>query len=283
MPLKFKKNESFYIRDGWFEKAIISTKEEKKNIFYKDEGIEILGIGSNMVKGLKYWLQASNIINPKSSMNDLTQFGELLYKYDPYLDSKFSWFLIHYKLATNLDECPLFYLFFNSPVKTLPKSSIFGFMMERVSSIDSTAKKDYVEKDLNVFLKSYLQENADLDPEENYVCPLSELNLLKKDGSDYFKTRPQYSSLSYLIVYFALTCLYGGKPFAIEDAIEAPCSPVLVFNLDKTMFTQYLDEMRHSGLVTINKTAGLNTVYFNEKILNLPEIFERNFEGEKHV
>lgn len=53
---------------------------------------------------------------------------------------------------------------------------------------------------------------------------------------------------------------------------------MFLFNLDKNGYLQYLEEMQRSGLVTINKTAGLNAVYF-EKKLSLRDIFEMNFGG----
>ena len=44
--LKFKKNESFYIRDGWFEKAINTIDANKEiNVFAKNNGTSMLGIG----------------------------------------------------------------------------------------------------------------------------------------------------------------------------------------------------------------------------------------------
>lgn len=52
--IKFKKNESFYIRDGWFDKALNTIAEnQENNIFAKNNGIRMLGIGANMVKGLR--------------------------------------------------------------------------------------------------------------------------------------------------------------------------------------------------------------------------------------
>jgi hypothetical protein len=48
------------------------------------------------------------------------------------------------------------------------------------------------------------------------------------------------------------------------------------------MYLQYLDEMRKNGLVTINRAAGLNTVYF-EKQLSLNHIFEEQYGGSENV
>ena len=60
------------------------------NIVYR------LGIGSSMVRSLKYWLRSARIIDPVT--HKLSEFGELLYRYDRYLEDPFCWFLIHFFL-----------------------------------------------------------------------------------------------------------------------------------------------------------------------------------------
>ena len=76
--------------------------------------------------------------------------------------------------------------------------------------------------------------------------------------------------------------LYEFKPFKIEDSMNDINSPYLLFNLDKNMYLQYLEDMKKNGLITINKTAGLNTVYF-EKKLTLEDVFEMYFGGDNNV
>ena len=281
MPtIKLRRNESFYIREGWFEKAINTIEEKKTNIFFKDEGIGYLGIGANMVKGLKYWLKAAGIINYPNC--DLTEFAELLYKCDRYLDEDFSWFLIHYFLTINKDENPIFNEIFNSGIKVFNKNSMADYLVSRFSDTYDSVNRKYVEADLNVFVKSYVNEDIANNPEDNYICPLSRLKLLSRNKEEYKKQRPVFSSLSYLIVYYSLLSLYEGKPFEIEESIAVNNSPVKIFNLDKYMYLQYLDEMRKAGLVTINRAAGLNTVYF-EKQLTLKQIFEEHYGGLENV
>lgn len=278
MAIKLKKNESFYIREGWFEKALNAIAEDNtRNVFYKNNGIKILGIGSNMVKSLKYWLKAANIID---SDNKLTEFGLLLFKYDRYLEDDFSWFLIHYFMTINKDECPVTNAVFNSSTKTFDKTSLNEMLFSYFNQIDNGINKKYIESDVNVFIKSYINEDVIYNPEDNYICPLSALKLLKKERAQYKKSRPQYTKLSHLIVLYGLLNLYGDKAFDIEEAFEELNSPSKVFNLDKYMFVQYLEEMRRAGLVTINKTAGLNTVY-PEKIISLDELFSLNSKEVK--
>lgn len=280
LNFKFKKNESFYLRDGWLEKAINSIYENKQvNIFSKNNGISILGIGSNMVKSLKYWLQASGVINVTNTKTELSKFGELLYQYDRYLEDNFSIFLVHYYLVKNMQECPLFYGLFNIDIKTFTKTDFIMVINSYFQSLEINVKKEYLDEDTGVLLKSYINESKGDNPEDNYVCPLSYLRLLEKKGDKYIKTKPVYQSLSYLVVYMSLLDLYEGQAFNIEDSIEEINSPIRIFNLDKNMYLQYLEEMKKNQLITINKTAGLNTVYFEEK-LNLEDIFKRYYGEE---
>ena len=281
MELRFKKSESFSIREGWFQKAINAIKQKGISVFSKNNGIAVLGIGSNMVKGLKYWLQASHILDKKGEK--LTEdFGELLFANDRYLDSPFSWFLIHFNLVKNKQDCPIFNLVFNSGMKKFTRSDLLVYLKDAIKAEEPTANEKYIEEDLSVFLRSYINEDPLSNPEDNYACPLSELGLMKKDSKEYRLTRPTYRSLSYLIVFYALESLFTNDSFDIEEAIKGKDSPMRLFNLDKAAFLQYLEEMRHEGLITINKTAGLNTVYF-ERRLTLPEVFKQYFGGKADV
>lgn len=275
--IRFKKSESFYIREGWLQKAINAIIENKDtNIFAKNNGARILGIGTNMVKSLRYWLKASDITKTMVSKTELTQFGLLLFKYDKYLESNFSWFFIHYFLVVNMSECPLFYYFFNSNIKSFSKKDAEELVYDFYTKRGVEIKKEYIDKDLSVFIKTYFNDNFSDNPEDNYVCPLSYLKLIKKNGDKHYKIKPIYSELSYLIIYFALLTLFNNKSFNIEDSIEKEKSPYFLFNLDKNAYLQYLEEMKRHGLITINKTAGLNTVYF-EKKLSLEDIFAEYF------
>lgn len=281
--IKFKKNESFYIRDGWYEKALNTIAENKEgNVFYKNNGITMLGIGSNMVKGLKYWLNASNIIETVGSKTVLGRLGKNIYKHDRYFETLFSWYFVHYFLATNYVECPVFYGTFNADLKSFKKQDLVIYLSSIFSVDGFEIKNEYIDEDTSVLLKTYISDQIVENPEDNYICPLSSLKLLKKNGDRIEKNRPSYQSLSYLIIYYALTMLYEFKPFKIEDSMNDINSPYLLFNLDKNMYLQYLEDMKKNGLITINKTAGLNTVYF-EKKLTLEDVFEMYFGGDNNV
>ena len=277
IALKLKRNESFSIRDGWIDKAINSLNDEK-NIFYKNDGITILGIGANMVKSLKYWLSASNIIAGKD--NNLTDFGKLIYRYDRYLEEAFTWYLIHYYLCSNFDSNPVFYSFFNNiNISNITKKELVEFLIDLYTSNGYTFNEKSLEDDVSVLLKTYSITNLGDNPEDNYNCPLSNLRLLSERRNKYTKEKTKLSSINYLIVFFALQNLYEDK-FDIIESMSVECSPCKIFNLDKNSFYQMIEEMKNDDLIVVNKTAGLNTVYFKTR-LTLSDIFEKFYGGDK--
>ena len=112
IKLKLKRHESFSIREGWLAKGIKNVKENSKT-FSSAEATDILGIGTNMVKSLKYWMSAACLINEENRETFLSEFGNLIYIYDPYLEDIFCWWLIHIRMMLNIDDAYIYNLFFN--------------------------------------------------------------------------------------------------------------------------------------------------------------------------
>ena len=59
MKFKFRAHDTFFIRKGWLNKGMRNVKNDPQ-VFMGVNGnpMDILGIGTNMVKALRYWLQA---------------------------------------------------------------------------------------------------------------------------------------------------------------------------------------------------------------------------------
>lgn len=55
----------------------------------------------------------------------------------------------------------------------------------------------------------------------------------------------------------------GKKSISIGSLINAPNNIGKVFNLDRVLVNEYLDQLRVSGYITLNRTAGLDMVYIN--------------------
>lgn len=281
VKLRLKRHGSFSIREGWFEKAIDSIKDNDKSVFGKENGVATLGIGANMVTSLRYWLIASEVIMEKNSM--FTEFGKLLVEYDPYLDSDFSWWMIHQHLASNFKGAPIFNIVFNHfNIKNFTKETMNQFVLNYMqeNGIDMS-NSSQVDADTTVLLKTYIKERVN-NPEDNLNSPLGKLGLLKKNSEGLFNfTQPSYEVLPYQVVYYGLlSCLDEDEMkngINIDDLINKENSPSRIFKLDKNLLYLYLNDMRQSEIVTINKTAGLNMLYL-QQIKSEKEIFEDFFK-----
>ena len=115
---KFRGHETFYIRKGWLYKGL---KNLDKNAFvFSDKSVnssDTFGLGVNMVKSLRYWLQAVGLTEEKresqKSKQELTDLGRLVFEYDKYIEEIGTLCLLHYKLATNSKLATSWFYFFN--------------------------------------------------------------------------------------------------------------------------------------------------------------------------
>lgn len=270
--LRLKRHETFSIRDGWLEKGL-NVIAKDQTCFKKNNGPRTLGLGSNMCKSLKYWLTASDIAN-FNLQAELTEFGNLLLKFDPYLENNFSWFMIHAKLSLNFKDAPVINRIFNVEYSKFDKELLMRYLIDYFKSKNYEIGSELsLDSDVSVSLKSYLHYEES-NPEDNMGCPLSKLGLIVVDSKkNYTKQQPIYAKLNYLAVFYVMiVCMENKRDFNLEDLLNCENTPLKIFNINKSMMFLYLDEMKNAGLITLIKTAGLNTIHINEQ-LTLKEVF----------
>jgi hypothetical protein len=66
--MKFRAHETFFIRKGWLSKGMKNVVRDPA-VFMGVNGnpMDILGIGANMVKSLRYWMQAAGLTSEPSA------------------------------------------------------------------------------------------------------------------------------------------------------------------------------------------------------------------------
>lgn len=287
--LKLKRHETFSIREGWLEKGLNIIPDEP-DCFKKDNGPKYFGLGSNMCKSLKYWLNACNIadFNPQAN---LTKFGRLLLQYDPYLENNFSWCMIHAKLSLNFQDAPVINRIFNVNYSKFDKDLLTQYLIEYFKSHDyEIGAESSLDSDISIALKSYCV-TEETNPEDNMNCPLSKLGLLEIENKNFVKLQPVYAKLNYLAVYYVMNeCMKVKKidsdtefvykdDFNLEDLLNSENNPLKIFNINKSMMFLYLEEMKNAGLITLIKTAGLNTIHITQK-MKLENIFSKYYKED---
>lgn len=274
--LPLKRHETFSIREGWLEKAI-NIFNDNPTCFSKDNGPRSLGIGTNMVKSLRYWCTASKLIsfNPHKG-NKFNELGEFLLEKDRYLEELNSWWLIHLYLVTNFNDAPVLNTFFNLEINKFDKEQLSNMIKNKLENDYEIGAESSLESDVSIALKSYFSNDCS-NPENNLDCPLSKLNLLEMiDRKTYIKKQPKYNSIDYRVIYCCIVNFVyndiNNNSFNLEDLYEKNNNPLRIFNISKSSLYQYLDEMRKNGLINLIKTAGLNTVTIKKR-LSLKELF----------
>lgn len=295
LKYKIKGNESFGIREGWLNKGM-SALEENKCIFSESNAMDSLGVGSKMVKSIKYWLLASHLVEEKREKNSkhnlipTRYFGEIVKKYDPYFEDIFTLWIIHYYITTDIEFNTVWNLFFNKFVVTeFSKNAMVNKIVDESNKLYDKGNSLYnsIEADCGVILKMYSSsEEIITDPEENLISPLSELGLLSR-GSErgiYMKTKPLYNKLDRLaVLYVIISNFKDGKMSVDIDTLVSQDNNIgKVFNLDRNMINDYLDRLRQDGFIQLNRTAGLDMVYVNNELTpaQILEIYYKQSETE---
>lgn len=280
MTPKIRAHETFFIRKGWISKGMKYVKKSP-DVFVsrKDNPMDVLGIGANMVKSLRYWLQAVGITEEPSSgkrTQTFTQFGDTVYKYDKYIEELGTLYLLHYKLASNKSLATSWYYFFN--YFNLSDFTKDDFVAQIVNYIklnfeDSAVALRSLEDDFNCIISTYVPRFKTMpnrvSPENNIDCPLGELGLIdiiKKERGNivYKKAIPSASTFNPWIILAIIYDNASGKyEIALNDLLTSENNIGRMFNLDSITMLDILHNVETMGGLKIVRTAGLDIVYLN--------------------
>ena len=102
-------HESFPCRYTWLPKAVRGLRENPDLFSEEADAMVALGVGKNMVRSIRFWSLASGMtrVAPKSRGLSLTKLGSLLLGergLDPFLEDIRTLWLIHWNLATNMEN-----------------------------------------------------------------------------------------------------------------------------------------------------------------------------------
>lgn len=278
---KLKGHETFCIREGWLSKGIKAVSENQK-VFTEMYGADALGVGSNMAKAIRYWLKASGLtieVSGKGVM--LSEFGEIVLKYDPYLEENFTLWCIHINLTKNKENATCWYLFFKKyQLEEFTKEELEFFLAEQLIKYIGT--RDFSERslrdDCNVLMQMYGRERIlENDPEDKRICPLSRLGILRKNDETYKRTAPDYNAISSEVLFYLMQENKEEKAISMEEFYSGELGVQSVLGIGMNMYQDYLDQLAKEGFIDLNRTAGLDMIY-RLKCLSKEEIALHYYE-----
>ena len=278
--MKFRAHDTFYIRKGWLDKGMKYIKSKPNLFIDKDENpMDVLGIGSNMVKALRYWLQAVGVIQESNCsgkrLQTFTPIGTYVFKYDRYIEELGTLHLLQYKLATNKDEATAWYYFFNEfNMNQFTKEDFIRDLENYIKMIDSDLSVAYrsLSDDficiMNTYLAKYKLYAQKYSPENNLECPLSELGLIdfvNKEKKIYKKVVPSAKSFNpWVIMAIIADNANGAIEISLNELLFGKCNIGKVFNLDAVTMLDILYKIEQYGELKIIRTAGLDVVQLTQ-------------------
>ena len=227
MAMKFRAHDTFFIRKGWLSKGMKYVCIKSDVFVAKDENpMDVLGIGANMVKALRYWLQAVGLtVEPNSGKRSqsFTKLGDSIFEHDRYIEELGTLYLLQYRLASNKEEATAWYYFFN------------------VFNMTEFSRDDFVDSILR-WIK--MEEGED-------AVAIRSLN-------------DDFSCINSINPWVALAVIVdqanGAKEISLNELLTAPCNIGRVFNLDAITMLDVLYQVERLNKIKINRTAGLDVI-----------------------
>ncbi len=277
--MRFRAHDTFFIRKGWLYKGMKNVVQDR-TVFMGDNGnpMDILGIGANMVKSLRYWLQAVGLTAEPSQgkkYQTLTPFGEIVYENDRYIEEIGTLWLLHYKLATNETDATAWYYFFNEFNRNEFNRDDFvkqlnAYILLNESEVSERSLDDDFNCIINTYVPRIKSNPGRVHPESNIDCPLGELSLVdivNKKAKTYKKSVPKLDSIHPLVVLAVIIDqAKGEKQIKISSIQNDKCNAGKVFNLDIITLTSLLNKIELMGYIKVVRTAGLDVIDIEREI-----------------
>lgn len=277
MAMKFRAHDTFFIRKGWLSKGMRNVVENSDVFVTKDKSrnpMDVLGIGANMVKALRYWLQAVGLTEEPTKgvrYQTLTPLGEMIYEQDPYIEELGTLWLLQYQIAKNKEDATAWYYFFNEfNMIEFTREDFVRSIQNYIIMAQEQAAVRSLNDDFSCIISTYVprikSNPGRISPENNIDCPFGELGLIdiiSKDGKSviYKKNTPAVEAVN---PWVALAVIYDqaedSMEISLSNLLTKPCNIGKVFNLDSITMLEILHRTERTGLLKIVRTAGLDYV-----------------------
>ena len=275
--MKFRAHDTFAIRKGWLNKGLRNIENAPDVFISKEKNpMDVLGIGANMVKSLRYWLQATGLtVEPNSGKRkqSLTSIGEIIYNNDPYFEETGSLWLVHYGLATNFEDATSWYLFFNEfQMQEFSEDDFYKSLRKFITMQDSEtmpssrAISDDFKCIINTYYPGKRNSSDDIDPENNIECPLTELGLISyvtttQGNRIYRKCTPKNANIHDLIALYAILKQIGEQKEVKISVLQNSTNSIgKIFLLDTLSLLHILYQLEGAGYIKVVRTAGLDVI-----------------------
>ena len=249
--IRFSGHETFACRHAWLPKAYRALVRDPATFLNEDAAIADLGLGKNMIRSLRFWVEACGMASGAKGVLRLTSFADAIFGeggQDPYLENVRTLWLLHWQLASR-SEGVLFawrQLMSHWPLPEFTRSEVLRAFARESSSMGHAHSAVTLGQHLDVFLQTYGPRRSGLGIEDSLDGPLVGLRLVEAVGQRQqpegrsetvfaFRRGPKPDVTAALFEWclsdFWLRFRPNEETLSLREVAHAPCSPGQVFKL----------------------------------------------------
>lgn len=225
--------------------------EDKINL---DKLSDITGLNRRKARLILNYL-ADIGISEKRTLNK-TKLGEIIYKYDEFLQKEGTLWLMHYLQSTN-DYLIVWNRTLNKlfEYQSIMREEILEEFNDLQEHCSEYTFKHHINKEIRIVIDAYTNQK------------FKKLSLIEEEGTKYTVNRNQdvppmillASILSYIENFYP-----GATAVDIKELCSNHNSPGRVFVLDEFVLRNMLEKLKNQGLISIESRADLDQVRIKE-------------------
>jgi hypothetical protein len=289
----FARHNTFHPRFGWLKKGFDEAVRDGR-IFARPDAPVVLGVGKNMVRAIRYWLLATQLVKEAPGGEGVapTAFGESLLSdqgWDPYLEDLGSLWLLHWRLIGNADLATAWWLtFYQSTRHEFGVEELTSFFSEFLArrSLGARISEDSLRKDASCIVRMYGELPKRALSEESIHCPFAELGLMRPTGRRTYMfsvgAKPGLSNelIAAAACEYAAAAAPSAKTVAVASILHAPGGPGLAFRLGESALYAALEEATAAEpTLALSDAGGLVQVSFaDDPLLIADRLLSRHYE-----
>lgn len=273
----FARHETFHPRFGWLRKGVLAASEDAE-VFSADDAPTRLGVGKNMVRAIRYWGRAFDVLHeaenrhrPRLPRTVTSNLGVTLFGadgWDPFLEEPATLWLLHWRLLRPPCIAPVWSLVFNKfAAVEFSEDDLLAFVSDLSARTWEAVAGSSLRKDVACLLRMYARRpKARESIEDELDCPFRDLALIEPTtdtGVYRFVLGSKPTLPDDVIIYAALDFLaFSGassRTVAVPRLASAPGGPGRAFKLTESALAEavarYAD--RDDVPVRISNPAGV--------------------------
>lgn len=258
---RFSGHETFACRFGWLPKAVRLIAADPRALSDDDSAMLELGLGKNMVRSLRFWLDAFGVAQASEEGWRLRSFGKVIFGpegLDPFIERTETQWLLHWRLASVVTN-PLFawrHVFYRRMRPDFTKSELLAEMRIEGAKEGYDHSEVTLLQHIDVLLHSYAGGLVSSSPEDALDGPLVDLRLIRAEGrrraagikaeAIYSLRRTTMSEVGPLVVDFAIEDFWmrrrrGETIITFRDLAYAEGSPGATLRLADDELRDHLE------------------------------------------